>query len=969
MARHLWASITLAAALSLCFSSRGDNAKRAAKPKDEHPPLLGARWDFSDASLTGWRWKDNARVSLAEEGGNKALRLESGFKPYKFTWVTRFFEPRSLKGVAHIRFRLRGDASGHRLELHLGAPSPQNRGRSLYYINSRQAVKLDFAGWRDASVDVAQFDTPDNGLRDRDLARVTFLEFTVHAENETRLLDIRIDDIEFVGLSQEEIASIERRRQERARLVAELSAALGPVEKRLTAIREDLDKAAAQGEHIDAARVYWTALDWTTRDVKRSLACDELDVVRQTKPILADLQKRVEEPQRVLGKILPKAPDEGDPLDSQRNPHFKSVIDAVRPATQSERWWPKGQEGYRSIPDAWTFRRLGDDSFAAVWAMTRAKSPLRHHPMLATNALNLFDVIAHQHTDGDFNVNRTAVHGHDPNINRFCLAPALDAWCELKQAYPDLLPPALEADLEAGLKRLVDAQVKEYGLARLAQRPDVRFPAYPNMDVHYILIMERAHQLWKGPQYARERDAFVKILQSAAYPMGAFTYVNTQNECFVYHGLDVLYAARYWQLSRDANVRELLQKTAPYYPYNVEPAGMPEHYTDACWKHYWGGGDSTGPAVIAAISSDPLNQQVARTCGAIWGYGRGHTGAIAAEFWRPIAARPLPDNYTIYDANTQGPRGRYGNWSFAGNGRNYGVGFQGKDTFVGCMITDPLRRPMPLDAALQVVTAEVRLNHTGNHWEGGRCHSAQEELTTAVGEDFGSLAVRYTVSRPHWHFKHDELLPWEGTQVWYLSRSRLIGLVALEATADETRAAVHGRIRLGLKRELESVGDESWRYGRLVVRLHGHNYARVVAKPSETTILEEPSRYRSTEITLLDPVSVAAGEQGDVLFKKGTRYWFLLEVCRGDTPPTEEVRRIEQGPLCGLSFREPGRRGVLVFNPTGRAVDVDYPLDRPGAPWMIYQDNAGKGKPLDGAALKTRLEPFRHAVALAVGTR
>jgi hypothetical protein len=980
----------------------------SSAPKGQDASLLGTRWDFRDGSLAGWRWKDNAKVSLAEDDGNKALRLQSAFKPFTFTWVTRFFEPRSLDGVAHVRFRVRGDGSGHSLQLHLGAPSPQDRGRSLYYVNSRQGVKLDFTGWREVSVDISQFDTPNDGLRERDLARVRFLEFTVNAKGDSPIfaakqpvaagnvlgaaktgtvprdvkpVDILIDDIQFVGLSPEENAAIERNRQERKRLAAEMTAALGPIEKRLSGLRGELDKAAAQGKYTDVARVYWTALDWTAQDLKRSFHCEELEVVQQAKPILADLQKRLEEPKRVLDKVLAKAPDEGDPLDSRRNPHFQSVLEAIRPQSLKERWWPKGQEGYRSISDAWTFRRLGDDSFAAVWAMTRPKSPLRHHPMLLTNALDIFDAIARQHTDGDFNVNRTAVHGRDMNINRFCLAPALDAWCELQQAYPDLLPPARRADLEAGLKRLVAFQVKTFGLAHMAQRPDARAPAYPNMDVHYLLIMERAHELWKDPQYAVERDAFVRRLQSALYPMGAFTYVNTQNECFVYHALDVIYAARYWKLSGDAAVLELLKKTAPYYPYNVEPAGMPEYYTDACWKHYWGGGDSTGPTVIAALCNDPLNQQVAETCGAIWGYGRGHTGAIAAEFWQPIAPKPLPDGYVIYDANIQGPRGRYGNWSFAGNGRNYGMGFQGKDTFVGCTLTDPDRRPMPLDAALQVVTAEVRLSHTGNHWEGGRCCSALEKLTTTLGEDFGSLAVRYQVSRPQWHYQYDELLPWEGTQVWYLSRSRLIGLVALEATADETRAAVHGRIRLGLKRELEPAGNDAWRYGRLVVKLHGHNYARVVARPSETTFLDAPSRYRSTEITLLDPLSVAAGEQGQVLFKKGTRYWFLVEIFPSDGPPAREVRRIGEGPLAGFHFLDADREVAILHNPTGEAVETDLPVGNAGQAEtksgvagakrsvpqqptrsMIYEDQSGKGRP---GPRRLRLEPGRHVVVVA----
>jgi hypothetical protein len=325
----------------------------------------------------------------------------------------------------------------------------------------------------------------------------------------------------------------------------------------------------------------------------------------------------------------------------------------------------------------------------------------------------------------------------------------------------------------------------------------------------------------------------------------------------------------------------------------------------------------------------------------------------------------------IYDANVQGPRGRYGNWSFAGNGRDYGMGFQGKDTFVGCMVTDPKRRPMPLDAALQVVTTEVRLTETGNHWEGGRCYSAQEKLSTTLGEDFGSLAVRYKVSHPQWQYKVDELYPWDGTQVWYLSRRRLIGLVALEATADETRAAVHGRIRLGLKRDLEpapDLGRNAWRFGRLVVKLHGHNFARAEIRPSETTFQETPSRYRSTELTLLDPLSVAAGQKGDVLFRKGTRYWFLVEVFCSDNPPAKAVRLVEQTGLVGFRFLDGDREVAVLLNRGDRAIETDLPFADAATTVSIYEDHSGKGRLLAAGSRRIRLEPYRHVVVVAKRT-
>ena len=957
--------------LALALVSARPSQTRAPETPPSHsaesPSLLGIRWDFGEEELTGWRHKDNAVLSIAQENGNSALRLQSPFAPYTFTWTTRHFEPHTTDGVVHVNFRVRGDSSGHRLQVQFGAPRPEGKG-SLYYINTEQAVKLDFVGWRSVSLDLAEFKTPAGGLRGRDLAQVVFLEFMVLADDEEaarRPADVWIDDIEFTGYTADEIVENRRRLDEHKRIVAETGPAVAQIKKDLAALRDRLDALQKQGKFVAVARVYRVALDWCADDVARLLEADELELVRQAPVLLADLNKRVADPKTVLERVLDKPPEEKDTLDAEHNPYFKSVTDGVRRWSKKERSWAKGRNGCRSVPDAWSFRSFGDTAYGIVWSMTRPKSPLRHDPTLLRNALGLFDVIAHQHTEGDFNIDRRAVHGRDPNINRFCLAPALDAWCELEAAYPDLLPPAKRAELLAGLKVLADYQVSDYGLARLAKKPHVKQPAYPNMDVHHILIMELAHRLWGEEVYAKERDAFVKILDSAVYPMGAWTYICTQNECFVYHHLDVIYSARFWKLTGNPTTLAMLRRTVPFYPYNVEPAGVPEYYTDACWKHYWGGGAANGPDVIAGLFDDPLNKRVAEICAGVWGYGTGHTSAIAAEFWKPVPSKPLPDNYVICDTNVQGPRGRYGTWSFAANGRNYGVGYQGKDTFAGCMITDPARRPLPLDAALQVVTAEVRLNHTDNHWRGGLCHSAAEKLTTTTGSDFGSLAVRYTVSRPNWSYARDQLYPWQGTQQWYLSKTRLVGLVALEATADETRAAVHGRIRLGMKRKLKSLDEQTWQYGKLVVRLHGHNYARITTKPSETFFLDKPERYRSTEITLVDPLSTAAGEKGNVKFPKGTRYWFLVEVRPDGSPPAEKVERIEQGPLIGFRFREPGRTVLLLHNPTDRPAEVDLPLEVPaGASVTIYRDNEDKGELVQGSAMREKLAPHRHLVAV-----
>jgi hypothetical protein len=932
----------------------GAAAPIASTPASPPSSLLGTAWRFDGGRLDAWRHKENARLSVDRENGNPAFRLQSKFEKAAYTWTTCQFPLHTAADVRHVTFRLRGDASGHTLIVNLGC-TPPGVGRQFYYRNAK-TLTLDFQGWRQVSLNVEDFQTPSGGLRERDLAAVAFLQFFVEAQG-PKPLDLRIDDIQFTGPTAEEQAAAEQRRRRRAELIAQSQPRLAAVRGKLSQLESQLKEAGAAGKFVDVARVYLAALEWCAGDAERTLQAEEFEIVTQAPAFLADLEQRLATPDVVLGRIQDRTPVEPDTLDAAHNPYFAQLVKDATPLSRREQVWAKGRAGFRAVPNAWTFASLGHNTYRAAWTMLRPRSPLRHNPMLLRNALGLFDVIAHQHTDGDFNIDRTAIYGSDGNINRFCLCPALDAWWELSQAYPDLLPQAKRADLEQGLRRLVDFQVHDYGTPRLARNAYEKHPAYPNMDVHHILIMELAHRVWKDPQYARECDAFVRILDGATYPMGAWAYINTQNECFVYHHLNVLLSARYWQLSRNPVTLAMLRRTIAFYPYNVEPAGMPEYYTDACWKHYWSGGGAAGPDAIAGLFNDPLNKQVAETAAAVWGYGGGHEGAIAAEFWKPMAAKPLPDGYVMYDTNIDGPRGRYGTWSFGGNGRNYGVGYQGKDTFVGAMITDPPRRPMPLDSALQVVTAEVRLTRDGNHWTGARCCSALEKLTTALGPDFGSLAVRYTVSKPNWHHKSDDLLPWDGTQQWYLSRTRLVGLVALEAMADENRAGVYGRVRLGLSRNIETLAPRQWRYGRMQVTIHDHNYARVETRPSETFFLDKPEAYKSTEITLLDPLSTAAGAKPSVRYAKGTRYWFLVEVRPDTSSPAERVERIERGGLFGFRFQEGGRSVLVLHNPGEQAATADVPAG------TLYDRHEPQGQRVPAGRIE--IGPARHVTLVS----
>ena len=169
-----------------------------------------------------------------------------------------------------------------------------------------------------------------------------------------------------------------------------------------------------------------------------------------------------------------------------------------------------------------------------------------------------------------------------------------------------------------------------------------------------------------------------------------------------------------------------------YYPYAVEPGGVPEYYTDSFWKHTWSSVSAIGPEIVAGVTGDGQNKQVANV--ALQHKQPDTYYAIyAGSAFRDLPARLQPGPFIRYDRNIEGPRGRFGRFSWAGTTRDYGEGCQGKDTFAGCTLTSEEDVHYPLDAALQVATNQYRLQLDGQRWRSCRFLSQAEQNAVTIG--------------------------------------------------------------------------------------------------------------------------------------------------------------------------------------------------------------------------------------------
>lgn len=792
--------------------------------------------------------------------------------------------------------------------------------------------------WRRAEV---AFEAPP-----RTVAVVVYL-FNYFAEGK-----IWWDDV-FLGADVEKLERLEEKRRLNEVKLKEARAMVPGARTMMTDVRKSLAELLKRAEDNDDCHLLVALLEWAMEDAQLAIDAGLGGQAKATLDDIHDYCNRADELMRAAkAKAHPSkatAPDDGNPYYARLNANAKQYAKDTTVYT-------KGQAGYEQIENAWTFRSLGERSVIMAWGLLHPRSDLYHDPAVLKRLLVNFQTITQNHKDGDFNPDREATYGRDPNINRFCISPMMDAWLMLEAEYPWLILPSKRKEWLDQLRILVDYQYETYGPREPLDPERPRY--YPNMDVHHLLIMEFAHRLLGDSKYAEDRETILKWLDDSMFPMGAWTYHWPQNECYVYHALNVTFIARYYTLTGDERAKAILNKSRPYYPLAHDGEGMTESYTDCSWKHYWSAANPHGPDLIAGMFNDGANKRAALDAGRR-GYGGGIGALYTAPWWKNIPPAPMRNNYVIYDENIQGPAGRYDRFSFAGTARTALPGEIGKDTYVGCMIGDRNRKPLPLDAALQVATIEFRTKASGNHWKNARYCAGSERPSVIVipGSDAASLCSAYRVTKPAWgHGSADQ--PWEAFQQWFLSKNRLFGMLTIRALEDTACEGVWGRLRFGVHRDIEQGEESMFRYGSLIAKIHAHNFAELSTAKSETFFLDKPEKFRSREVLLKDR-AITEGTEPKQTYTKGQAFYFVTEILPYWSDLVSDVVPIRSDGFLGFSFSDGDKRYTVVHNPT----DTPRAYTASAGPATTAVHRPGKqtiSAKTGGGALKVTVEANSH---------
>ncbi|MFA5646587.1 MAG: hypothetical protein WDA18_09615 [Candidatus Ratteibacteria bacterium] len=499
-----------------------------------------------------------------------------------------------------------------------------------------------------------------------------------------------------------------------------------------------------------------------------------------------------------------------------------------------------------SVDSEWKYTRFAN-WLCIIAYMTRAKEKVWNKTKLAsahTMIFFLFTLLLNASKEDRWYHNQPGKG--DSNIDRFVLLPFIEAYLMVKKS----LPKALASKIENKIKGVLDLQIEEYGKKKPSPAPNKdiflcrkgRTGYYPNMDVYYALFMYLGWKITKQPSYKKEFQQILRYLEKAQFPDGGWTYIKGTNECPAYHDIIVIVLARLWQVSQDKTVIDMLQKSASYYPLLLGQSLTPEYYTDPWWKHYWRPQSPQGPDIVASVTGDRYNRWIGNRLPRSAKKKDGLLSLYTALLWKPVKEKSYAKERIVYDANIEGPRGQFKNWSWAATAR------YGSDTIVGALVHTHNQDIIGVLGILPEIKAEKRR----------LLHAKQDSIgitpkgtkgITSITKKGCSFDVSYQMAhfRSIWEVEPFPWL-WKCRQQWEMNKDSLHGIITVTSLATQSSPSPWIRIRFGKEKSLLRINKKLFSYGPLQLKIGKSDFDKI--KIRQAPAFPYAIRNDSTDIIL-----------------------------------------------------------------------------------------------------------------------
>jgi hypothetical protein len=448
----------------------------------------------------------------------------------------------------------------------------------------------------------------------------------------------------------------------------------------------------------------------------------------------------------------------------------------------------------------------------------------------------------------------------------------------------------------------------------------------------------------------KARRAIDNVMTLSALGDGGTRYVGFWGEVATYHDESVRCLLWWWKITGSAAVKAAVDGTLRYAVVTNEPDGFTEQSSNIPYKHMYNNIRSTKSSLWKSyLYNDGYNRF----------FGAPEETANSTELlnvilYQPdrITRTPPTDVGVFFDANIQGPRGRFGGvWGWTANGRDVQNGGPenqalitsqgydgrqcGKATFVGAFALGAVTNKTSLKGALDTVLVEFKETPgtetdlmRGSKY---RYLSQDEQTRTITRRNFGTLSTSYRISRrtsaaasPNWS---NSVTPWMGQQLWVLTGERVIGLVQIVSDAPstifglDTRLVFSGGRRgiMGSYLDITQPDTNSFAFGDLRARIPLSSFNGPVT--TQRLAISDPNSTDDFSALVRLNDAAIAGDDAPVTFPSGTRRWLVLDVHRSANAPAAPVYNVLSNNTnwAVLQFHEGARKVRIVQNLTATA--------------------------------------------------
>lgn len=542
--------------------------------------------------------------------------------------------------------------------------------------------------------------------------------------------------------------------------------------------------------------------------------------------------------------------------NTEKNPILNNIYKLVEKELKADTQFVKGIYQPRKN-NTWYYAIHADTLKNLSWAFCHPQSKYYLNPDLLKLIMRRFSLAFEWWTENkEIEVKiGEKILVLNPTLDQADFVQPCMAFYRFMNTAPSLFLPSRYNDWMTAVKSKAEAHYNNTG-KRLMRNLNAQAADYdsqifiiPNKDIHIIVGLELCSKITGDVRYHEAAHAGFQFFSKFCYQDGGMSYINYENNCFSYQGINVMSTYEYYRLTGSVLAKELLNKFRTYYPLSMEPGGEAEYYTDTFAKHYWSGRGSAMIAteLLAHYHSCNQNKMLAVSLGA----EKKLSSPMVAELYSPdLKPGVAEDNYILYDHNIQGFRGRFGNWSYAATGRDfdpYREIRRSKDTFMGAMLLDPPskdRKKRPLDAALAATSIYVRKqdSNTGLVEKDAFLLSSHEKNSSLISHGFATFSTSFTTLdfEHNWEMK---VAPYHVKQMFLFLENTIVGYLSINGWQEILPGPVEGELRLydgrkrgniksGAKHSLSLLENFQYAFGKMNIDVLEHDFESITIEDS-----------------------------------------------------------------------------------------------------------------------------------------